>query len=189
MNKLSSRLEKTVKMGNEIKGSEGGYFQIIDLDGDGVSDTFVLRSGSGEGDLVFGNKNGIGFSRDGGKTLTTAINQDGICTEALHADELWGAALLIEGVSAGDMLRAVRNEATGEVYMEIGSGSNPVIFRVENDKIAFYNRGSEGAEDVSVCYIDPGSFVIKNLNRIQFGGLSIYPNDNGKILFSTGGNN
>lgn len=189
VNKLSSRLEKTVKMGNEIKGSEGGYFQIIDLDGDGVSDTFVLRSGSGEGDLVFGNKNGIGFSRDGGKTLTTAINQDGICTEALHADELWGAALLIEGVSAGDMLRAVRNEATGEVYMEIGSGSNPVIFRVENDKIAFYNRGSEGAEDVSVCYIDPGSFVIKNLNRIQFGGLSIYPNDNGKILFSTGGNN
>lgn len=189
VSKLSSRLEKTVKMSNEIKGSEGGYFQIIDLDGDGVSDTFVLRSGSGEGDLVFGNKNGIGFSRDGGKTLTTAINQYGICTEALHADELWGASLLIEGVSAGDMLRAVRNEATGEVYMEIGSGSNPVIFRVENDKIAFYNRGSEGAEAVSVCYIDPGSFVIKNLNRIQFGGLSIYPNDNGKILFSTGGNN
>ena len=91
---LKRRLEKTVKMGNEIKGSDGGYFQIIDLDGDGVSDTFVLRAGSGEGDLVFGNKNGIGFSRDGGKTLTTAINQEGICTEALHADQLWGTAFL-----------------------------------------------------------------------------------------------
>ena len=184
---LARRLETTVKMGNEIKGSEGGYFQIIDLDGDGVSDTFVLRSGSGEGDLVYGNKNGIGFSRDGGKTLTTAINQDGICTEALQADELWAIMLLIEGFTAKDFMRADRDE-NGQVFLELGSSQNSVVFRLENDRIAFYNRGAEDTQDVNVCYIDPGSFVLRDLNKIQFGGLSIYPNNNGKIIFSTGGN-
>lgn len=185
LNRLNERFKRAVIMGKEINNPGGGVFEIIDDDGDGINESFVLRLAGEGGNYIRGNHEGIGFSRDGGNTYTTAINQDGICTEAVNAQELWAAQLGIEGVNPGDVFSVEACE-DGHITLTIGSGSNSILLKQKNSEIGFYLR-EETAGD-PLCRLTPDSFEMETINTVKFGTLCIFPDANGKVIFSTGGN-
>lgn len=188
VSKLTRRLEKAVIMTDNINNSKGGVFEVIDSDKDGFNDSFVLRMAGGEGRYIRGNKDGIGFSNDGGKTYTTAIDHTGICTEAIHADEIWTAQIGVEGITREDVFTVARDDG-GHVVLTLGSNANDILLRQENGKIGFYARDQiENGSLQALCELTSESFTMQTTNMVKFGGLKIYPDVSGTIIFSTGGN-
>lgn len=187
VHELTRRLEKAVMMTDNINNSKGGVFEVIDSDKDGINDSFIIRMAGGEGRYIRGNKDGIGFSNDGGKTYTTAIDHNGICTEALHADEIWSAQIGVEGITREDVFSVARDK-NGHVVLTLGSGSNDILLRQENGKIGFYTKDSATSENPrALCELTSESFTMQTTNVVRFGGLKIFPDANETIIFSTGG--
>ena len=157
-------------------------FQIIDADGDGINDSFIMRNADGKGSFIRGNKDGIGFSKDGGDTYTTAINEQGICTEALNVKEIFAEEIGVSGVEFADMLKVQEDEQEGMI-MTIGSGTNNVIMQQENDQIAFYEKTDEAKKVLCSFGVQTGS----GKKVITLGNLSIEAWPGGRVIFSTGG--
>lgn len=63
LSQLSSRMDRAMMMTKEINDSKGGVFQIIDADGDGINDSFIMRNADGKGSFIRGNKDGIWFQQ------------------------------------------------------------------------------------------------------------------------------
>lgn len=182
LSQLAGRLDRAMMMTKDINGSKGGVFRIIDSDGDGVNDSFIMRNADGKGAFIRGNKDGIGFSKDGGHTYTTAINETGICTEALNVKEIFAKEIGVSGVELADMLRVAEDQQEGMI-MTIGSGISNVIMQQENDQIAFYERSDEEKKVLCSLGVQTGS----GKKLMKLGNLSIEAWPNGRILFSTGG--
>lgn len=182
---LSRHMERAVMMTKTINESEGGVFQVIDADGDGINDSFIIRMAGEGGNFIRGNADGIGFSKDGGQTYTTAINQDGICTEAIDTNKLFAQEIGVEGVTFSDAFKVRQSEDEGMV-MILGSGINNVIMQQENDQIAFYEKEKyEEGHRQPLCSFGVQSATGKKL--IKLGNLSIESWLDGKITFSTAG--
>lgn len=182
LSQLSSRMDRAMMMTKEINDSKGGVFQIIDADGDGINDSFIMRNADGKGSFIRGNKDGIGFSKDGGDTYTTAINEQGICTEALNVKEIFAEEIGVSGVEFSDMLKVQEDEQEGMI-MTIGSGTNNVIMQQENDQIAFYEKTDEAKKVLCSFGVQTGT----GKKVITLGNLSIEAWPSGRITFSTGG--
>ena len=51
LSQLSSRMDRAMMMTKEINDSKGGVFQIIDADGDGINDSFIMEKRRRKGEL------------------------------------------------------------------------------------------------------------------------------------------
>lgn len=179
---LASRMDRAVMMTKGINNSKGGVFQIIDEDGDGTNDSFVIRMAGETGNYIKGNVDGIGFSNDGGKNYTTAINHTGICAKAIDTMELLVGQ---KDMTLSDVLNVKNDDYEGMVLV-LGSGVNNVIMQQENDQIAFYEKESyESGSREALCSFGVQTNTGKKL--IKLGNLSIESWSNGNVTFSTGG--
>lgn len=184
--KLSRRLERAVMMSKNIDNIEGGVFEVIDDNGDGINESFVLRLGDGTGNYIKGNANGIGFSKTGDNpdAYTTVIDQNGIVAESIDTDRLWAGTFGIGDLTQGDIFTAEKNE-NGKLILILGPSEGGMVLKEERDRIGFYPQKSN---TVPVCSLTPSSFLMDKFDTIKMGGLTIYPgkdNGEGNIIFST----
>lgn len=99
-NELQQAIEKAT---NAINGAKGGYYEILDSDNDGNPDGWIIKADEGgTSGIIRANKEGIGFSKDGGKTYQTAINYEGVVAEAIICADLKAIGATIGGWNIGD---------------------------------------------------------------------------------------
>ena len=72
---------------NFIKGANGGIFQIIDANSDGVNDGWIIKSADSQKHII-ANINGIGLTTNGGTTYATAITPTGINASTITAGQM-----------------------------------------------------------------------------------------------------
>ncbi len=83
-----------------INGAKGGIFQVTDLNGDGINDGWTIAENTDLSEaqkIIKANYAGIGFSTDGGNTYQTAIDYNGIVTQALHVNEIFAKDITATG--------------------------------------------------------------------------------------------
>lgn len=83
-----------------INGAKGGIFQVTDSNGDGINDGWTIAEDTDLSEaqkIIKANYAGIGFSTDGGNTYKTAIDYNGIVTEALHVNEIFAENITATG--------------------------------------------------------------------------------------------
>lgn len=90
LNKQYSELQQAIADATEkINGSQGGFFEILDSDGDGNPDGWLIKENEdGSGGLIRANKAGIALSEDGGTTYRTAITYDGINADLITSGKV-----------------------------------------------------------------------------------------------------
>lgn len=83
-----------------INGAKGGIFQVTDSNGDGINDGWTIAENTDLSEaqkIIKANYAGIGFSTDGGNTYQTAIDYNGIVTQALHVNEIFAEDITATG--------------------------------------------------------------------------------------------
>lgn len=104
LRKQKTELQQAIETAtNAINGAKGGYYEILDSDEDGNPDGWIIKSDEGgTGGIIRANKEGIGFSKDGGKTYKTAINYEGVVAEAIICADLSTIGATIGGWNIGE---------------------------------------------------------------------------------------
>jgi len=178
--KNESRLASLVAMKKNITESRGGVFEIIDADNDGVQDGFVLKDGSGSGNYILANKEGIILMQrtdDGAYIGKTAVDFKGINTEALNADDIRAKCLTISGHSLDDVF-SIAEDTSGNnkgIVLTIGASGSNFVLQQSSNNMSFCNKET----NLPQLSINPGA--------ISMGLLTIYLNSEGDVVFSTGG--
>ncbi|USK66316.1 phage tail protein [Peribacillus frigoritolerans] len=125
-------LPAAVKRAAEIiNGNQDSLFKYL------AGEIIGINQSNPNGYMRF-NTDGIGFSRDGGKTYQTAITYEGIVADAITTGTL--RAILLEGVEIiGSIIRSA-DEGT-EFYVE---GGNMILSRTNGRKVTINPDGFYG---------------------------------------------
>jgi phage minor structural protein len=95
-----AQLEQAIKKATELlNGANGGVWELLDENGDGINDAWVLRSYDNR-KFVKATRDGIGVTVDGGKTYKTAITAEGIHGDAIIAHSVTAEQMNADGISA-----------------------------------------------------------------------------------------
>ncbi len=96
-----SKLMAAIKRATELlNGANGGVFEILDENGDGINDAWIIRSYDSQ-KFIKATRDGIGITLDGGKTYINAITNEGINANAItvgtiDADRIDAKKLVID---------------------------------------------------------------------------------------------
>ncbi|MGE6719265.1 phage tail protein [Peribacillus frigoritolerans] len=125
-------LPEAIKRAAEIiNGNQDSLFKYL------AGEIIGINQSNPNGYMRF-NTDGIGFSRDGGKTYQTAITYEGIVADAITTGTL--RAILLEGVEIiGSIIRSA-DEGT-EFYVE---GGNMILTRTNGRKVTINPDGFYG---------------------------------------------
>ena len=169
--KVYTQLEQALaEAASLIDGARGGIFSIIDSDGDGVNDGFLLADNPDPTQahkLIRGNYQVLGFFTDGGHTYNIAITPDGIDATAITSGTIDASMVNINGNKLGDYINIGTDQA-GHPFITIGASHNQITLRQTNDKIGFYD--GNGRE---LAFFSNNSFEIVNLNSFRLDELRI----------------
>lgn len=135
--KLQDAIAEATKL---LQGSNGGIFEVLDSNGDGVNDGWIIKTAD-ERRHIKANVNGIGLTTDGGATYRTAITADGINADAITAGQLNAQRITVGDASLGDVI---------DVYMEnghpvviIGASGSDIKQKQTNEALAFVNGAGD----------------------------------------------
>lgn len=162
-----------------INGAKGGIFRFTDTDGDGINDGFIMASDASLTtitDCIVGNFAGIGFSTDGGATYQQAITHSGITADAITTGKMSAERIEVNGETLADYFKVYTE--SGEVVVEIGSGTNSVLLKQKSDRISFCDTSGD-----ELAYWTNNSFVMRELQTLQLGVVRIVAQPNGSISF------
>lgn len=178
--KNESRLENLVRIKKNILESNGGFFEIIDADKDGIEDGFILRDGSGSGNYILANKEGIILmqrNEDGVYIPKNALSFEGINTELLDADKIRSKCLTISGHSMEDIfsINTDPEDVSKGISLKIGSSESTCYLEQSSNSFGFYSNDNNTPN------------MVINPNSILIGMLTIHLSSGGNIIFSTGG--
>ena len=131
--KLQSALAEATAL---LNGANGGVFEILDEDGDGINDGWRIRSAD-EQRFIKANLNGIGITHDGGATYEQAMTVDGINASAIHTGTMSAQRISVGDETLGDVF-SVELE-NGHPVVTIGSSDSSIKQKQTNDAITFVN--------------------------------------------------
>ena len=173
---------------NAITGNSGGYVAMLDTNGDGKPDEFVvtdLENILAATKVWRWNKEGLGYAENPNgyayagpyRTAITAdgrINADFITTGTLNAERI---AVETYDDKTG-LLTDYINFDNGT--MIFGKGENALTLKLENNQVAFYSG------DKRIAYFSNNSFEIENLTdgKIRFQNFGFIPRASGNLTFT-----
>lgn len=135
-NKLQEAIAEASKL---LNGAEGGVFEILDEDGDGINDGWIIHSADNER-FIKANLNGIGLTRDGGATYDQAITPNGINADAITAGHMSAQRITVGDKTLGDVF-SVELDEDGHPVVTIGASNSDIQQKQTNDAIAFVSGG------------------------------------------------
>jgi hypothetical protein len=124
-----------------LNGANGGVFEILDEDQNGINDGWMIRSAD-ERQFIKANLNGIGITRDGGATYEQAITVNGINASAIHTGEMNAQRISVGDQTLGDVF-SVELDENGHPVVTIGSSDSSVKQKQTSDAITFVNSQSD----------------------------------------------
>ncbi len=177
-----SGLAKAMQDATErIIGAKGGYWEIT-LDDDGFPTGWMVRDTPTMEDntrLWIMNINGLGYSKDGGKTISgVALTMDGaVNADTITAGQMSAERVTINGQTLSDFIDASIDE-DGHPVLRIGSSASEIVLKEYNDKIGFYD-----ASGTLLAYWNNNSFELVELSKFRLGPMSIVVQPNQSISF------
>lgn len=148
-----------------INGAKGGIFQVTDSNGDGINDGWTIAENTDLSEaqkIIKANYAGIGFSTDGGNTYQTAIDYNGIVTQALHVNEIFAEDITATGTitnKSGHQSYVLDNGDIRFYYDDVLTLTQGAI---GNDFLGKGYAISAPAMDGSASTGGPGMFVYRN---------------------------
>ena len=130
--KLQSAIAEATRL---LNGANGGIFEILDEDGDGINDGWIIHSA----DLlrfIKANVNGIGITQNGGATYEQAMTVDGINATAIRTGEMSAQRISVGDETLGDVF-SVDLDEDGHPVVTIGSSESTIKQKQTHDAVAF----------------------------------------------------
>lgn len=124
-----------------LNGANGGVFKVLDENGDGVNDGWIIHS-LDERQYIKANVNGIGITTDGGGSYKQAITVDGINASVINTGEMSAQRISVGGKALGDVFSVTPDE-NGHPVVTIGSSDSVIKQKQTNDAITFVNNQDE----------------------------------------------
>ena len=124
-----------------LNGANGGVFKILDEDGDGINDGWMIHSAD-ELRFIKANLNGIGITTDGGATYEQAMTVDGINASAIHTGTMSAQRISVGDETLGDVFSVELDEG-GHPVVTIGSSDSSIKQKQTNDAVTFVNGKDE----------------------------------------------
>lgn len=121
-----AQLEQAIKKATELlNGANGGVWELLDENVDGINDAWILRSYDNQ-KFVKATRDGIGVTVDGGKNYKTAITAEGIHGDAIIAHSVTAEQMNADGISAKkvDISGKIEAEEGNIAGFEIGDNLN-----------------------------------------------------------------
>lgn len=129
-------LNKAIERATELlNGANGGVFEILDENNDGINDAWLLRTYDAL-KYIKATADGIGLTVDGGASYRTAVTADGINADAITTGLLSAERIDVENLVARSVLV---NDTDGNVLLS--AKNNAVIiggWTVDKDSFGTY---------------------------------------------------
>ena len=125
------------------------------------------------------NINGLGYSKDGGKTISgVALTMDGqINANAITTGQMSAERVTVNGQTLSDFID-IGMDDDGHPVLRIGSSASEITLKEYNDKIGFYD-----ANGMLLAYWNNNSFELVELSRFRLGPMSIVVQPNQSVSF------
>ena len=136
--KLQSAIAEATKL---LNGSNGGIFEIVDADGDGINDGWIIHSADGQR-YIKANINGIGITTDGGATFEEAMTANGINASAIHTGQMSAERIAVGDASLGDVFEVLLDQ-NGHPVVIIGASDSDIKQKQTNNAITFVNSSDQ----------------------------------------------
>jgi hypothetical protein len=161
-----------------LNGAKGGIFEILDEDGDGVGDGWIIRSSDGQ-KCVKANVEGIGISDNGGYTYKEAITGAGINADAIYTGTLDAQRISVGSKTLGEVFSVkVENERP---VVTIGASDSAIKQKQTNDAITFVTNEVEVAK-----FSSTGAEWI-DMQQMKYCGFVWTKAKNGNVRFTKAG--
>jgi hypothetical protein len=121
-----------------LAGANGGIFEVIDEDGDGINDGWIIHTVDGR-KFIKANVNGIGITTDGGVTFTEALTAAGLNASAVTTGQLSAQRINVGDESLGNVF-AVTQDDNGRVAVIIGAANSNIKQKQTNDAVTFIDN-------------------------------------------------
>lgn len=138
LQQVYNALQDAVKAATELlNGSNGGVFEIVDENEDGVNDGWVIHSGDNR-QFIKANLNGIGITTDGGATYQQAMTVKGINADVVTSGQMSAQRVSVGDAALGDIF-VVDMDENGHPVVTIGASGSDIKQKQTNDAISFVN--------------------------------------------------
>lgn len=124
-----------------LNGANGGVFEIVDGNKDGINDGWIIHSADGQ-KFIKATVDGIGITTDGGETYQQAMTVNGINATAITTGQMNAQRITVGDAALGDVFEVTLNEE-GHPIIIIGSSKNNIKQKQTNDAIEFVGDGDE----------------------------------------------
>ena len=143
-NKLQEAIAEATKL---LQGSNGGIFEVIDENDDGINDGWIIHTADGQKHIK-ANVNGIGITVNGGNTYSQAMTADGINADAITVGTMNAQRINVGDAHLGDVFSVVLEE--DHPIITIGSSANDIQQRQTNNAITFVNGKNDEIAKFSI---------------------------------------
>lgn len=175
--KLQAALAEATSL---LNGANGGVFEILDEDGDGINDGWRIRSAD-EKQFIKANLNGIGITRDGGATYEQAMTTEGINASVINTGTMNAQRISVGDETLGDVF-SVKLDGEGHPVVTIGSSDSSIKQKQTNDAVTFVN----GQDDTVAKFSTTGA-EWADLQQMKYCGFVWTKATSGNVRFTKAG--
>lgn len=165
-----------------LNGANGGVFEILDEDGDGINDGWKIRSAD-DRQFIKANLNGIGITKDGGGTYEYAITPQGITADVIYTGTMSAQRISVGNAALGDVF-SVDLDENGHPVVTIGSSDSSIKQKQTNDAITFVTSANEQVAKFSTTGAE-----WTDLQQMKYCGFVWTKAPSGNVRFTKAGEN
>ena len=148
LQKVYTKLQEAIAEATKLlNNASGGVFEIIDEDGDGINDGWIIHSADGDR-FIKANLNGIGLTRNGGATYDQAITPAGINADVITVGRMSAQRISVGDKTLGDVF-SVDLDGDGHPVVTIGASNSDIVQKQTNDAVSFVS-GDETVAKFSI---------------------------------------
>jgi hypothetical protein len=176
-----TKLQEAIKDATELlNGSNGGVFEILDENADGINDGWIIHSADGQ-KFIKATVDGIGITEDGGASYQQAMTAAGINASAINVGSLSAERIAVENYDENDPTKLTDYIRFEDGTITLGKGDSAIILKLENNQVAFYNTAG-----TRLGRFTNNSFEIENLEdgKIRFQNFGFIPRASKNLSFT-----
>jgi hypothetical protein len=164
LQQIYTKLQEAIAEATQLlNGANGGVFEILDENKDGINDGWIIHSPDFQR-FIKANLNGIGITKDGGATYEQAMTVDGINASSIHTGQMSAQRISVGDETLGDVF-SVDLDKDGHPVVTIGSSDSVVKQKQTHDAITFVDN-----QDTQVAKFSTTGAEWADLQQMKYCG-------------------
>lgn len=183
LQQVYTKLQEAIAEATQLlSGSNGGIFEIIDEDADGINDGWIIRTVDNDIQIK-ANINGIGLSKNGGATFEQALTHEGLVASAITTGTMNAQRIAVgaDGTTLGDVF-AVEADADNGAVVTIGSSKSNIKQKQTNSAVEFVN-----GDNATVAKFSVTGAEWADMQQMKYCGFVWTKSESGNVRFTKAG--